>query len=98
MAYQALGQLEEVDVREVWPSESQDFTPWLAANLPLLESALGLDLIEVQQEAQIGAFFLDILATDGGGAMVAIENQLESTNTVILVSFSPMQPGATLTL
>ena len=80
MAYQALGQLEEVDVREVWPSESQDFTPWLAANLPLLESALGLDLIEVQQEAQIGAFFLDILATDGGGAMVAIENQLESTN------------------
>jgi len=80
MANQTLGQLQEVNVREVWPSESQDFTPWLAANLPLLEAALKLDLREVQQEAQVGAFFLDILATDEGGAMVAIENQLEPTD------------------
>ena len=80
MANPALGQLEEVAVREVWPNETQDFTPWLANNLPLLEAALKLELREVQQEAQVGAFFLDILATDEGGAMVAIENQLEPTD------------------
>ena len=39
-----------------------------------------LELSEVQQEAQVGAYFLDILATDEGGAMVAIENQLEPTD------------------
>ena len=75
-----LGQLKEVDVKEVWPSEPQNFTPWLAKNLPLLEAALKLDLRVLQQEAQVGPFFLDILATDEGGVMVVIENQLESTD------------------
>lgn len=28
----ALGRLEPVDPRDVWPSEAQDFTPWLLAN------------------------------------------------------------------
>ena len=27
---QTLGKLERVDLREVWQSEPQDFTPWLA--------------------------------------------------------------------
>ena len=75
-----LGQLKEVDVKEVWPSEPQNFTPWLAKNLPLLEAALKLDLRVLQQEAPVGPFFLDILATDEGGVMVVIENQLESTD------------------
>ena len=28
-----LGTLRQVDLREVWPHEAQDFTPWLAENL-----------------------------------------------------------------
>ena len=29
-----LGELEDVDLRDVWPDESKDFTPWMASNLP----------------------------------------------------------------
>ena len=39
-----LGTIEQVDLREVWPHEAQDFTPWLAENLDKLGEALGLDL------------------------------------------------------
>ena len=39
-----LGAIERVDLREVWPHEAQDFTPWLADNLDKLGEALGLDL------------------------------------------------------
>ena len=70
-----------VDVKQVWPSEPYDFTPWLAENLDLSGEVLHLDLEEIQQEAQVGGFFLDILARDrSSGAMVAIENQLAWTD------------------
>ena len=75
-----LGKLEIVDLREVWANEPQDFTPWLAENIELLGESLNLELRMVQQEARVGSFSLDILATDETGAMVAIENQLETTD------------------
>lgn len=31
-----LREIERVDLREVWPHEAQDFTPWLADNLDKL--------------------------------------------------------------
>ena len=76
-----LGRIERVGVREVWPNEASDFTPWLADNLGLLGEALGMDLQHVQVEAPVGGFSLDILARDrDSGALVAIENQLEGTD------------------
>ena len=76
-----LGRLETVDVREVWPDEAGNFTPWLAENLELLGEALHMDLEVVQQEATVGRFFLDIRATETRrGVAVAIENQLEYTD------------------
>ncbi|MYC07643.1 MAG: hypothetical protein F4X57_10825 [Chloroflexi bacterium] len=80
MAVQKLGKLELMDVRKVWPNEAQDFTPWLARNLTLLGDALQIDLKLERTEAQVGAFSLDILATDGNGVGVAIENQLGTTD------------------
>ena len=80
MAVQQLGKLEVVHVREVWPNEAQDFTPWLADNLTLLSDALQIDLKLERTEAKVGAFSLDILATDGNGVGVAIENQLGTTD------------------
>ena len=80
MATDELGKLENVPVREIWEHEAHDFTPWLAENLNLLGEVLHLDLERVREEAQVGDFSLDILATDGNGAMVAIENQLAETD------------------
>ncbi len=39
-----LGELEDVALRDVWPDESKDFTPWMASNLSLLNKTLGLAL------------------------------------------------------
>ena len=76
-----LAKLESVSVRTVWEHEAVDFTPWLAKNITQLGEALNMDLEVIQQEAQTGDFYLDILARDRStGAIVAIENQLEWTD------------------
>ena len=76
-----LGEIKRVDLREVWPNEAQDFTPWLAENLDKLGEALGLDLELRASEAAVGSFSLDVLAHDlGSNRPVIIENQLEATN------------------
>lgn len=81
MAIPELGKLEPVPVRDVWPDEARDFTPWLAENLDQLGAALEMNLELVAQEAPAGRFKLDILAKDADfGVMAAIENQLEWTD------------------
>ncbi len=35
------GELIDVDLREAWPHEANDFTPWLAENLHRLSQAIG---------------------------------------------------------
>lgn len=68
-------------MRERWPNEAQDFTPWLADNLSELGKALRLELELEECEAPVGKFFLDILARDlDSDSPVVIENQLELTN------------------
>ena len=85
----------QVDLREMWPSEPYDFTPWLADHLEHLGRAVGLRLEPLQQEQQIGSFSLDILARETNeNVMVAIENQLEWTDHSLWASCSPMQPDA----
>ena len=76
-----VARLTPVDLREVWPNEAADFTPWLAENLDGLGEALGMDLELDQQEAPVGPFSVDILAKDvNENRIVIIENQLETTN------------------
>ena len=73
--------LTPVNIRDVWPDEAADFTPWLGDNLHLLGQALGLDLELVETEAPMGSFSLDVLATDTGRrCTVIIENQLDRTD------------------
>jgi len=75
------GILKRVELRELWPKEAYSFTPWIAANLPLLSAALGMDLELKEQEAPVGPFSLDLLARDlGSDRVVVIENQLEQTD------------------
>jgi hypothetical protein len=76
-----LGRLLRVaDPRDVWKSESGEFTPWLAENLDVLADELGMTLTLVATEVPVGDFRLDIQAEDGQGNVVAIENQLERTD------------------
>ena len=80
----SLGQLKEIkDLREVWPHEALDFTPWLAEeeNLALLADAVGLDITVDETESSVGDFNVDIYASETGTERkIIIENQLEDTN------------------
>jgi hypothetical protein len=78
-----LGRLQKVELREVWTSESTDFTPWLAKeeNLKLLGETIGIDLELESQERDVGPFRADILCKDtASDNWVLIENQLERTD------------------
>ncbi|WP_167648367.1 DUF4268 domain-containing protein [Mameliella alba] len=78
-----LGRLEKVDLRSEWPTEAQDFTPWLAEeeNLLLLSDTLGIDLELEAVERNVGPFRADILCKDTlSDKWVLIENQLERTD------------------
>ncbi len=78
-----LGDLRNVNVRERWKNEAQDFTPWLAEeeNIRLLGNALGIELEVENTEVAVGPYSADILAKDSGtDKYVVIENQLEKTD------------------
>lgn len=83
MEEQTIGRLEPVLLRELWETEAQDFTPWLAEerNISLLGDTLQLDLEVQAQEKEVGPFRADILCKDtANNAWVLIENQLERTD------------------
>jgi hypothetical protein len=82
-----LGQLEKVDIRDVWSNEANDFTPWLAedANVQLLGNTIGYELEVEATEKDVGPFRADILCKDTAtGHWVLIENQLERTDHIHL--------------
>ena len=76
-----LARIERINLREAWPNEANDFTPWLAQNIRELGNALGVDLEWQESESAVGNRSLDIFATDrSDGRPVIIENQLEWTD------------------
>lgn len=79
-----LEQLKEIkDLREVWPHEALDFTPWLSQddNIALLADAVGLEITVSETESSVGDFNLDIYAAETGtDRKIIIENQLEDTD------------------
>lgn len=82
-AIKELSRLEEVELREIWPDEAQNFTPWLAKeeNLALLGETLGMEIEFEGQEINVGDFRADILCRNTeNDSRVLIENQLEQTN------------------
>jgi hypothetical protein len=80
---QNLKQLTPVDLNEVWETEPNHFTPWLAKeeNLTLLGKTLRMELELEAQEINVGDFRADILCKNTvDGSWVLIENQLEQTD------------------
>jgi hypothetical protein len=78
-----LGRLQKVELRDAWPHEAGNFTPWLAQseNLALLGEAIGIELVFEAMEKPVENFSADILAKDvATDRWVLIENQLEQTD------------------
>ena len=63
-----LGRLERVDLREIWATEAQHFTPWLAReeNIRELADKIALALEVEAQEQAVGPFRADILWPERG--------------------------------
>jgi len=79
-----LGRLEKITaLRDIWKTEAQDFTPWLAReeNLALLGETINLELELEAVEKDVGPFRADILCQDtDDGSLVLVENQVERTD------------------
>ncbi|MDD3325297.1 MAG: DUF4268 domain-containing protein [Sulfurospirillaceae bacterium] len=77
-----LGSLKEIkDLRQVWPHEALNFTPWVAENIEMLGEAVGLDITVDETESSVGDFNVDIYASETGtDRKIIIENQLEDTD------------------
>jgi len=76
-----VGRLEEMPVREVWPMEERHLTPWLAANLDVLQAELGLRLELVEREHRVGRYELDLLLRSvEDGRTVIVENQFGNSD------------------
>ena len=63
-----------MDIREVWPKEDANFTPWLQSHIGELDKVLGLGLTNVAKEVGAGDFRIDLVAESENGDVV-IENQ-----------------------
>ncbi len=76
-----IASLDEVPLREVWPDEARDFTPWLAANPDQLGKALQMDLEFEGSEFAVGPFCADVVLRDANtGERVVVENLLVTTD------------------
>ena len=70
-----------VELRDIWPHEAQDFTPWLAENLVFLAEVLDMDLELEATEKRVGDFRADIVCWNRvDNSRVIIENQFEKSN------------------
>lgn len=79
-----IGKIVKIDdLRLVWKHEEYDFSKWLAEeeNLKQLSDEVGIDIVFTELESNVGAFSVDILASeDGTDRKIIIENQLSDTN------------------
>ena len=78
-----LSTLEEIrDLRQVWPHEASDFTPWLSEeeNMALLSDAIGIDITVDERESDVGDFSVDIFASETGTGRKVIRYSKKSIN------------------
>lgn len=95
-----LSRLEPVELREVWPNEATDFTPWLAEeeNLSLLADTLNMELELEGREVNVESGIVDLLCRNTDDSLVLIENKLTETNHAHLgqiLTYAAARPEAT---
>lgn len=95
-----LSRLESVELREVWPNEATDFTPWLAEeeNLSILADTLNMELELEGSEVNVESGIVDLLCRNTDDSLVLIENKLTETNHAHLgqiLTYAAARPEAT---
>lgn len=80
MTVAGVGRLQRVPLREVWPHEEYDFTPWLQDNLDVLSDVIDVPISSAEREQAAGTFSVDLVGTDESSHRVIIENQFGKTN------------------
>jgi hypothetical protein len=75
-----IGKIERIPLRDVWEHEAYDFNKWLQDNIDVLSNVTNINLSNPEREQNAGDFSVDIVAEDGNGNPVIIENQLEKSD------------------
>lgn len=76
-----IGMLEVIPVRELWPHEALDLTPWLAENPDIIGNCLGLNLTLEGTEVPVGSYNADLVFSDlEHECRVVVENMYGSTD------------------
>ena len=80
-----LGKIEKMELRDIWAHEALEFTKWLSDskdnNIQHLNDIIGLNLVDLKTEQNVGGFKCDIVCRDEfSDKTVIIENQLETSN------------------
>ncbi|MEM7111146.1 MAG: DUF4268 domain-containing protein [Chloroflexota bacterium] len=75
-----IGKIQRVLLRDIWPHEARDLTPWLQENLDVINEVTGLTLVGAEREQAAGSFSVDLVAEDELNRTIIIENQLEKSD------------------
>ena len=73
-----INKISKIPLKEEFPHEAHDFTPWLKENLHYIEEELHLEFTDdVLTEVPVGPYSCDVLAETEDGKKVVIENQFD---------------------
>jgi hypothetical protein len=73
--------LTKLPLKDIWPGEATNFTPWLSKNLDVLSNELGMDLELESIESAVGDFSADIVVRNiATNQLIIIENQYGVTD------------------
>ena len=76
-----IARIETVPVRELWPHEAHDLTPWLADNPEIIGDCLGLNLTLEDSEVSVGSYSADLVFYDSDrDCRVVVENMFGGTD------------------
>lgn len=77
----SITKLVAAEIKDVWPTEPQHFTPWLLENAGELSDVLGLQIELDDREHKVGTFSLDLIGrVSGSEQVVIVENQYGETD------------------
>ena len=81
---ESLGRMKKLDIkeiREIWPREENDLSPWVAENVDLLNEILSLQIEIEGREEPVHNFRVDLIGTDNSLQVpVVIENQFGTSD------------------